>query len=303
MSYYTYLASFLAVYRARSFTRAAERLHLTQAAISKHVQQLEVATGTNLFRREPHGVVPTAPAHQLATALLQSFDVIDATWAAHQVRTRELAGPITIGGPPALLNSLCLPKLLPLIKEGIVLHCVPAESDALIAQFKQNQLDLIVTSQPLTASEGQQMFLRQMPLALVGHRKWVQRLATEENQKAMLQALSQADWLLYDAEPQFVRPYLEQAFGKMPPVNSVMMNADLHGLLLAARQGWGITVLPELYCREVLAQGGLVPLYQPAVKPTIAVYLYCQTARAAIPRVRYVMEQLLEKTKHLDAVD
>lgn len=61
--------TFLAVCRAGSFTRAAERLHVTQPAVSQHVRQLERHYGQALFAKTTHGVEPTAAGALLYRAL------------------------------------------------------------------------------------------------------------------------------------------------------------------------------------------------------------------------------------------
>ncbi|NJL28213.1 MAG: LysR family transcriptional regulator [Thermoanaerobaculia bacterium] len=50
---------FCAVYEERSFSRAGERLQLSQPTISGHVKSLEDFFGTPLFDRRGHGVEPT----------------------------------------------------------------------------------------------------------------------------------------------------------------------------------------------------------------------------------------------------
>ena len=60
------LRSFLAVARARSFTRAADRLGLQQSTISQHVSKLERAAGRQLLVRDTHGVALTADGEAMA---------------------------------------------------------------------------------------------------------------------------------------------------------------------------------------------------------------------------------------------
>jgi LysR family transcriptional regulator, glycine cleavage system transcriptional activator len=52
----TWLRAFEASARALSFTHAAEELHVTQAAISKHVKSLELHLRHQLFIRRPRGL-------------------------------------------------------------------------------------------------------------------------------------------------------------------------------------------------------------------------------------------------------
>ena len=53
------VSAFVAAAEARSFGRAAQRLHLSQQALSKRIARLEASVGT-LFVRQPGGVVLTA---------------------------------------------------------------------------------------------------------------------------------------------------------------------------------------------------------------------------------------------------
>lgn len=61
--------SFLAAYRTRSFTRAAEELHVTQPAVSQHIRQLERHYGCPLFEKTGRGVEPTPAADLLYRTL------------------------------------------------------------------------------------------------------------------------------------------------------------------------------------------------------------------------------------------
>jgi len=51
--------SLIAVAEELNFRRAAQRLNISQPALTKQIQELEARLGTALFRREARGVVPT----------------------------------------------------------------------------------------------------------------------------------------------------------------------------------------------------------------------------------------------------
>ena len=59
------LRSFLAIVDDGSFTRAAERVHKTQSAVSMHVRRLEEQLGCALFVKQGRGVRLTAEGEQL----------------------------------------------------------------------------------------------------------------------------------------------------------------------------------------------------------------------------------------------
>jgi LysR family transcriptional regulator, glycine cleavage system transcriptional activator len=69
--------------RRRSFSRAAEELHLTHSAVSHHLRALESELGVELFRRVGAQMIPTAAGAQLADRVRRSLDelrdALDAT--------------------------------------------------------------------------------------------------------------------------------------------------------------------------------------------------------------------------------
>ncbi len=70
------LRVFDAVARERHVTRAAERLHLSQPAVSNALARLRQVLGDELFLRRPGGVEPTALALSLAQPVAEALDRI-----------------------------------------------------------------------------------------------------------------------------------------------------------------------------------------------------------------------------------
>jgi DNA-binding transcriptional LysR family regulator len=68
------LRVFDAVARERHVTRAAERLNLSQPAVSNALARLRAALGDELFLRRPGGVEPTALALALAGPVAEMLD-------------------------------------------------------------------------------------------------------------------------------------------------------------------------------------------------------------------------------------
>ncbi|WP_254276892.1 LysR family transcriptional regulator [Halomonas sp. 3H] len=74
------LRAFVSVAREGSVSRAAERLHLTQPAVSLKLKQFQASLGLTLFRRRPKGLALTEdgqallPAAEKALAAVAAFD-------------------------------------------------------------------------------------------------------------------------------------------------------------------------------------------------------------------------------------
>ena len=102
------LRAFEAAARHRSFTRAAEELCVTQAAISHQVKGLEARLGVSLFRRSNRGLQLTDEGLALAPTLFEAFGAIDRLFGqfesgAQEVLTVSAVGTFVLG---ALLERL-----------------------------------------------------------------------------------------------------------------------------------------------------------------------------------------------------
>lgn len=105
----TALRAFEAAARHLSLKRAAQELHVTPAAVSHQVQQLEAALDMPLFRRGHRSVALTEAAQSLAQGLHEGFDRIEA--AVQAVRRQRSSDVLRIITPPAFASQWLMPRL------------------------------------------------------------------------------------------------------------------------------------------------------------------------------------------------
>ncbi|WP_106853357.1 LysR substrate-binding domain-containing protein [Caballeronia novacaledonica] len=97
------LRAFEASARHLSFTRAAQELNVTQAAVSQQVRALEERLGTPLFRRLPRGLSVTDEGRALLPVLSDAFGRIEAVLKQfegghfHEVLTVGVVGTFAVG--------------------------------------------------------------------------------------------------------------------------------------------------------------------------------------------------------------
>ena len=105
------LRYFMAIAEARSFSRAAEHLHIAQPALSQHVLAMEAELGVLLLHRGARGVAPT----EEGLRLLERARLIDAQFAAlhDYVRGREAppSGEVRFGMPGTVSEQLGVPLI------------------------------------------------------------------------------------------------------------------------------------------------------------------------------------------------
>ncbi|MGN0690838.1 MAG: LysR family transcriptional regulator [Oscillospiraceae bacterium] len=102
---------FYAAAQCGSISKAAEKLYISQPAISRAVHSLEESLGTRLFRREHRGVTLTEEGELLYGHLRNAFAEISTA----EERIRELtegdSGHLRIGTSAVLCKNMLLPYL------------------------------------------------------------------------------------------------------------------------------------------------------------------------------------------------
>ena len=94
------LRSFLAIVEQRSFHKAAELLNISQPALSRRIQKLEVAIGAPLLERTTRHVSPTAVGQELFPLVRRMLDEFDSSlFAVRDISTRS-SGLVTIACLP-----------------------------------------------------------------------------------------------------------------------------------------------------------------------------------------------------------
>ena len=110
------LMAFLTVARARSFTRAAAQLGVSQSALSQTIRGLEAHLGLRLLTRTTRSVAPTEAGERLLGAAGPRLDEIDAELAALSELREKPAGTIRITAHDHAVRAFLWPaleKLLP----------------------------------------------------------------------------------------------------------------------------------------------------------------------------------------------
>lgn len=104
-----YIRSFEASARHLSFTKAAEELGMTQAAVSGHVRALESYIGRPLFFRAPRSLSLTEVAASYLPTLRQALAQIDV--ATGQIMTVAHRQEVIIACPASLATNWLPPRL------------------------------------------------------------------------------------------------------------------------------------------------------------------------------------------------
>lgn len=148
---YRQLEVFRALIDAGTATAAAQRLDMSQPAVSQHLAQLEEEFGVVLFARERGRLYPTEQALALYDEVAFAFEGIERVVnLAHSFRTRS-TGTLRIAVPHSLCENI-LPRMVarfsathPKVRYVVEL----ASYEAIVAKVAARQVDVGIAKLPI----------------------------------------------------------------------------------------------------------------------------------------------------------
>ena len=236
------LRAVIALIEERNFTRAAERMHLSQSAFSTLIQGVEESLGARLFERSTRNVVLTPEGRlfeQSARRVLTDFDGMLSNFRDHASGRR---GRVAIAALPSLAAGW-LPGVLAefrLLYPAIELALVDGLSEQCLASVRSGRVefalatagekDADLATEELCADEFHLVCRKDHPLAT--------------QREIRLRDLA-AHPFVHLSRNSSVRQHLEAAFHPtaMQTVLEVEHLATVTGMVAA---GIGITVVPAL---------------------------------------------------------
>lgn len=163
-----WLRSFTAIAQTGSVTRAAERVHRTQSAVSTQLQQLEASVGVRLVERSTRALALTAEGERFLPHAVQLLALqAQAHASVRQAESAEKSAPLRIGLSEYFLPQR-LTELLGLLRDtapGLRCELLWAGSAALERLWTAGEVDLTVLTS--AAPPASARLLRREPLAWV----------------------------------------------------------------------------------------------------------------------------------------
>ena len=292
----THLQSFLAVYRTRNITRAAEQLHVSQPAVTSHLRSLEAELNRPLFIRLPRGVAPTLLADQLAREIQDPLETLASTIGGFRPDADLSKATPLLGGPVDALSEVVLPSLVQFATQGLSIRVTTGLTSELLNLLSTGELDLVIATTPARhrSVTVQRLFDEELALTLSS------RLATILGRSVDLNSLTEHNWpaMLQDApliafaeNAPLVRRYWRTIFGLSNPPTPNIVISDLRAIASAVSGSASWTVLPTYLSRERVSSGDLVTPFHPLTPPTNTLYLAKRTIRTS-PVIDRVAEHL-----------
>lgn len=253
---FNHLHYFWAVAHEGSLTRAAERLNLSQSAVSVQIQKLERQMGHPLFDRLGKRLVLTEAgqiALDYADTVFKAGDELISTLRGRPLASRQI---LRVGALTTLSRNFQLEFLRPLVGRADVELIVRSGTlRELIAQLEAHAIDVVLANSAAPRDSRSLLrshLLNEQPVSLVGRpprRKPRFRFPNDlRTEPVLLPSLDSDIRVAFDRilELAGIRP------------NILAEVDDMAMLRLLAREREGVTLVPPIVVRDELKNGTLI---------------------------------------------
>jgi LysR family transcriptional activator of nhaA len=289
---YHHLRYFWMIANEGHLTRAAERLHVSQSALSIQLRQLEESLGQSLFTREGKRLLLTEAgriALDYSNAIFRSGDELISLMHGQAAR-RQL---VRIGAVATLSRNFQMELVRPLLdREDIELILRSGSLPELLRQLHTHTIDLVLSNRPVPRDAEANWhchLVDEQPVSLVG------RSISESTPFRFPEDLSDTSLLLPSIESEIRTAFdflLEQAEIRPRVIAEV---DDMAMLRLLARDSGHLALVPPVVVLDELRSGALSERCR---IPDLRERFYAIIPRRRFPNaiIRELLEPLLSQS-------
>jgi len=277
------LEALAAIVEEGSFERAAQSLSITQSAVSQRLRALEAQVGTVLVVRS-RPLKPTSAGY----LLLKHAKQVRLLHADLERDLRELAPGgigtaqqderISIAVNADSIATWALPALNTLARQRLALEIITDDQDFTHEWLREGHVLGCVT----TLKQA----LRGCKVLPLGAMDYVAVAQSEYARAHLPQGLTahnfrDAPFVAFNRKDDMQADFVGKAFGLKRVSLHQLFVPSSEGQVRAVLAGWGVSVVPELLVRGLIAQGELVNV-APAARVPVQLYWHCWNLESAV---------------------
>ncbi|WP_419786289.1 LysR family transcriptional regulator [Pseudodesulfovibrio sp.] len=276
------LRSFTVVAEEGNLTRAADRIHASQPAVSAHIRALEEEFGLPLFVRTPRGMQLTAAGTALKdkaeSILSAASDMVDHAKGL----LGELSGELTIAlnSDPHFLRTAQMTSAMGAAHPKVRLNLIQSASNSILLDVRDRRIDAGFSFLQNTYAEVSSLDLGRLRIHIVAPTDWADRVRGKS-----LAELTALPWIL----PIPTCPFMQV-------INTITENAghdiknyirageeSILGQLVAAGNGLSVQKAEDA---EKLAEQGAAIICRTGPKLSLPLYFVYPKNRGNDPLIR-----------------
>ena len=272
-----------AIVEEGGFERAAQRLNITQSAVSQRLRSLEAQAGTVLVVRS-RPLKPTAAGH----LLIKHTNQLRLLRADLERDMQELA-PSAMGGArdeervsiainADSIATWAMDALQAVVAQGLPLEIITDDQDFTQEWLREGQVMGCVTTL--------RQALRGCKVVPLGAMRYVAVAQAAYAQQHLPQGLTAHNFrtvpfVAFNRKDDMQREFVSQAFGLKRVALRQLFVPSSEGQVRAVLAGWGVSVVPELLARSLIDSGALVHL-APSQALHIQLFWHCWNLQSEV---------------------
>lgn len=270
---------FQEVAKTGNISAAAQRLFISQSAVSQSIKQLEDQLQVRLFSRSSKGVRLTGEGELLAEYVEHALGLIR-SGEEKLAQARDLAtGELTIGASDTVTKTYLLARLESFHKTypGIHIRILTGTSRMVLNYLKSGQVDIAFASKPENTETYHMRHCIETHTIFVAAPTYF----SDFSRVFSMREIAELPLILLERQASS-RTYVERFFSEHGITLHPEIELGSHNLLISlARIGLGVACVTKEFSQSGLGRGVIVPLRTDFEIPPRAVYM-C-TLRAVAP--------------------
>lgn len=278
------IQTFCVVAQQQSFSKAGDKLFITQGAVSKQMRQLESYLGNPLFDRTGSGVALNALGLEYYRSVREGIDIIYQA-SAHARQAMAQAETVRLIVPPSFSSLWLIPRLSAFMEEN--------DDIALTVRTAESSLEREDSAQDITILCQHQSVAASKAVCLVK-----ERLLLVVKPEVLPQDFGHVDDLLaLPVLSHITRPHIWEQFWQHHGVSplSPEYGAGFEHFFMAmeaAKNGTGMALIPDFMVLQSLEEGTLCNPLQLTMDSGYSYYLYSSVYKQHSRAVSRVIDWL-----------
>jgi DNA-binding transcriptional LysR family regulator len=287
------LQTLVAVTRAKSFSKAAETLGVTQSAISQSIKNLESKLDIKIFKRSGKSVVLTTEGEKLYILGTQFLQSMDETLAEISGDKNEMQGKVRIGTLTGIGKTWLAEEIVWHAKENpeLQLSVRLGHQEDLLADFEANKLDILILPEDDLPIHGEKEFFLEEKSTLVFPLEMKEQFFNKKLTLAMLESIPT---ILFEQNDLLFLKWCRSKFKSYPKKLNVRFCVNSHGhMLQAVNEGLGIAVVPNHVLNRSYFKGKVLTLGDEFEVPSGKLFIAYHKESENLVRIKNTIDRLL----------
>jgi len=270
-----------AIVEEGGFERAAQRLSITQSAVSQRLRALEGQVGSVLLvrsrplRATAAGLLLLKHTRQqrlLRADLERELHALTATGEGENWEAVGQSEPIAIAVNADSIATWALEAVGALVRDGLPLEIIADDQDFTQEWLRSGQVLGCVTTLAQALRGCRMVALGAMPYVAVIAPELAECLGPRQQLTA--HNFRQVPFVTFNRKDDMQAEFIARAFGLKHVALRQWFVPSSEGQVRAVLAGWGVSVVPELLVRSLLTEGRLLNAIPGHVLP-VQLYWHC----------------------------